>query len=81
MATQDQANSARTQHADDLAKLGVHAIGVENGEAFGRKGWVVVVYVAPDAAVDLPDALKTGREGNAVNVPLVVEKAEPFEPQ
>ncbi|MGX9146461.1 hypothetical protein [Mesorhizobium sp. 128a] len=81
MATLSQANSARAQHADDLAKVGAHAIGVAKGESFGREGWVVVVYVQPGTARDLPTALTTEHEGKPVDVPVVVEDSEPFEAQ
>lgn len=80
-ATLDQANDARAQHADDLAKQGAHAIGVEKGETFGKEGWVVVAYVDPAKLLKLPANLTTTLKGKAVDVPLVVEKAEPFEPQ
>ncbi|MER9656617.1 hypothetical protein NKJ26_24500 [Mesorhizobium sp. M0152] len=81
MATLSQANSARTEHADDLAKVGVHAIGVEKGENFGREGWVVVVYVEPGKSHDLPTTLTTNHEGKPVDVPVVIENSEPFEAQ
>ncbi|MBY5827117.1 hypothetical protein [Rhizobium leguminosarum] len=83
MATLDEANLARAQHADELAKVGVHAVGVEKGEAFGRTGWVVVAYTQSPAEElpQLPDFLTTKEEGNAVEVPLLVQRAEPFEAQ
>ncbi|QPC91715.1 hypothetical protein [Mesorhizobium sp. INR15] len=81
MATLSQANSARAEHADDLGKIGAHAIGVEKGESFGRQGWVVVVYVEPGTVHDLPAALTTEHEGKAVDVPVVVKDSEPFEAQ
>ncbi|MCV3243602.1 hypothetical protein ABID19_006629 [Mesorhizobium robiniae] len=81
MATLDEANSARQRHADGLAKIGAHAVGVEKGEPYGRSGWVVVAYTQPGAAVKLPESLTINHQGNDVDVPLVVQKAEPFEPQ
>lgn len=81
MATLDEANRARQQHADELAKVGAHAIGVEKGDAFGQVGWVVVVYAQGEAEVKLPGALTVQHHGNDVEVPVVIQKAEPFEPQ
>jgi hypothetical protein len=81
VATLEEANSARQQHADDLAKSGAHAVGVEKGDVFGQSGWVVVAYTQADAPVKLPAILPIERAGNSVEVPLVVQRAEPFEPQ
>jgi hypothetical protein len=81
MATLNQANTARAEHADDLAKQGAHAIGVEKRDGFGKSGWVVVAYVDPVKAPVLPANLSTMLRGKAVDVPLVIEKAEPFAPQ
>ena len=81
MATLDEANCARQQHADSLAKAGVHALGVEEGAAFGCAGWVVVAWVAPDAAPTLPDSLAASMHGKTVDVRLCIRKSEPFEPQ
>jgi hypothetical protein len=81
VATLKDANQARSQNADDLARIGAHAIGVEKGATFGRKGWVVVAYVDPAESVELPAKLTARLKGAAVDVPLVVEKAERFEAQ
>ncbi|WP_085026190.1 hypothetical protein [Ensifer aridi] len=81
MATLEEANHARQQHADQLAKVGAHAIGVEKGEAFGQAGWVVVVYARGEAEAKMPGALSIQHHGNDIEVPVVVQKAEPFEPQ
>ena len=81
MATLDEANNARQKHADDLAKVGAHAVGVEKGEAYSQPGWVVVAYTQPGAAVALPDTLTINHQGHDVEVPLVVQTAEPFEAQ
>jgi len=80
-ATLTQASSARAQHADDLARQGAHAIGVEKGDSYGKKGWVVVAYVDPAKQLKLPATLAMTLKGKAVDVPLVIEKAAPFEPQ
>jgi len=81
MVTLSQANAARAQHADDLAKVGVHAVGVEKRDGFGQEEWVVVAYLDPAATPKLPAALRTTHGGETVDVPLVIERAEPFEPQ
>ena len=79
MATLEQANEARREHADALANLGAHAVGVEPGKAYGHKGHVVIAYVEPGKAASMPKSLAVGATG--AEVPLVVEKAERFHTQ
>lgn len=81
MATLDEANCARQQHADSLVKAGAHAVGVEEGEAFHCAGWVVVAWVAPDAAPQLPHSLVASVHGRTVDVRLCIRKSDPFAPQ
>jgi len=78
MASEDEANMARRQHGRALMQKGVHAIGVEEGEVHGRKGWVVVAHVAPKETVNLPSSLSSSTNGGIVEVPLVVRHSEPF---
>ena len=79
MATLQQAEAARKAHADDLASAGAHAVGVEPGDEFGHKGFVVVAYAEPGAKVELPETLAAGRSN--ARVPVVVKRGEKFAPQ
>lgn len=81
MVDEEQANKARQQAGRDLMKRGVHAIGVEAGKSHGKKGWVVVAHVAPDAKVTLPSKLSLSTEKGEVDVPLVAVRSEPFKPE
>jgi hypothetical protein len=81
MATEDDANKARQQHGRDLMKRGVHAIGVEQGERHGKRGWVVVAQVEPSAKVDLPSSLSCSTKDGEVEVPLVIKRSEPYAPE
>ena len=78
MASEDEANKVRQQHGGDLMKMGVHAIGVEEGKSHGKTGWVVVAHVAPKAKVALPSSLSYSTKEGEVEVPLVVAHSEPF---
>ena len=78
MASEDEANLARREHGRALMQKGVHSIGVEEGKAHGRPGWVVVAHVAPEATVNLPSSLSSSTHGGSVAVPLVVRRSEPF---
>jgi hypothetical protein len=79
MATLREADAARRHHADSLAKAGVHAVGVEPGDAFGHKGYVVVAHVEPNRRVELPETIATPRAHK--RVPLVVSRGAKFQPQ
>jgi hypothetical protein len=79
VATRAQADKARAAHADALARKGAHAVGVEDGAAFGKDGFVVVAYVAPGKRVALPATIAAS--ATAAEVPLVVERAEMFKPE
>lgn len=74
MATKAQANQARTLHADDLEKLGAHAIGVDSGTTYGKAGFVVVAFVAPGKDLALPTKLTVETTSKSIDVPLVVER-------
>lgn len=77
MATRAQANKARAAHAETLARKGAHAVGVEDGKSFGKRGFVVVAYVEPGKKVDLPATITS--KATEIEVPLIVERAEMFE--
>lgn len=81
MATEEQANAARLQHGGALLKRGVHAIGVEEGSAHGKPGWVVVAHVSLGAHLSLPETLQIQTPSGTGAVPLVVAHTEPFMPE
>jgi hypothetical protein len=76
VATLKQAEAARTQFADDLAKLGAHAIGVEESEP--GDGWAVIAYVAPEQQIAAPATLVTTVGGKVIKVPLRIRREEAF---
>lgn len=85
MATEAEANRARTLHAETLRAKGAHALSVEAGERYAKTGFVVVAHV--DAGVKLPSSLKLESEGKPVGksarksgttVPLITIPAERF---
>jgi len=76
VATRAQADKARAAHAETLARKGAHAVGVEDGKSFGKRGFVVVAYVEPEKKVNLPATVKS--DADEIEVPLVVERAEMF---
>ncbi|MDY0884699.1 hypothetical protein ACFPL7_03220 [Dongia soli] len=47
MATEQEAEQARDQHAETLIRCGAHAIGIDRGDLYGEPGYVVICYVAP----------------------------------
>ena len=79
MATLKQAEAARRKHADSLAEAGAHAVGVESGERFAHKGFVVVAYAEQGAKVDLPTMLAI--PASKTVVPVVIERAKRFKPE
>lgn len=81
MANEEDANLAHKQHRTELLRMGVHAIGIEEGKQHRKDGWVVVAHIAPDAQVDLPSILIARKNKSKVTVPLVVTRSEPFQPE
>ena len=80
MVNESEANQARQRHGRDLLRRGAHAIGVEEGERYGKKGWVVVAYVASQGKVDMPSTLNVSDDEQGVKVPVVTIESEPFKP-
>ncbi|MGZ8400085.1 MAG: hypothetical protein ACXWVI_02120 [Methyloceanibacter sp.] len=76
MATLKQAEAARDQFADELAKRGAHAVGVEQDR--DSEGWVVVAYVEPAATFSAPKMLSARQAGRVVSVPLLVQRERGF---
>lgn len=76
VATLKQAEAARAKFADELAKLGAHAIGVEESDS--ALGWVVIAYVAPRRRIAAPEKLVTTVGGKTVDVPLRIRREGAF---
>jgi hypothetical protein len=81
MASEDEANKARERHRRDLLAKGAHAVGVEPGSRHGKRGWVLVAHVPPNARIELPSSLSCRTSKGEVDVPLVVAHGEPFAPE
>jgi len=78
MATEEQANRARRAQADSLVRHGAHAIGVEEGGSYGKPGFVVVAWVAPDSDHDIPDRVTCGSGSEAFEVPVMTKTKPRF---
>jgi hypothetical protein len=81
MASEKQANKARELYSDLLVKLGAHAIGVVDGQPYGKSGFVIVVYVATHTRPKIPNKLKGDLDGKPFEVDVVTEVTEPFAPE
>jgi hypothetical protein len=81
MASEEQANEARRQLGSALLKQGAHAVGVEDGKGYGKKGFVIVAHVAPQQKSGIPSSLSFPTADGDVEVPVVVERSEPFKPE
>jgi hypothetical protein len=77
MASAEEANKARREHGNKLMQQGAHALGVQEGKNFGKKGFVVVAHVPPDKKATLPETVASGD----VEVPVVVVQSKPFVPE
>jgi hypothetical protein len=81
MANESEANKARELSSRQLLQKGAHAIGVEPGGGYGKRGWVVVAHIHPTGDVKLPQALSVPTSKGEVNVPVVTLRSEPFKPE
>ena len=82
MAGEKEADLARQQNRQDLFKMGVHAIGIEEGKSYGKQGWVIVAHISPEAKVELPPSVSYhSQQAGRGSVPLVVLRSEPFKPE
>jgi hypothetical protein len=81
MASEKQANKARELYSDLLVKRGAHAIGVADGQPYGKRGFVVVVHVAPHTSHKIPNKLKGDLDGKPFEVDVVTVTSEPFAPE
>ena len=81
MASEKQANKARELYSDLLVKRGAHAIGVADGQRYGKSGFVVVVYAASRTSPKIPHKLKGDLDGKPFEVDVVTVVTEPFAPE
>ena len=81
MASEKQANKARELYSNFLVKRGAHAIGVANGQRYGKQGFVIVAHVPPHTSHKIPSKLKGELDGKLVEVDVVMEVSEPFVPE
>jgi hypothetical protein len=81
MANAEQANKARREHGNTLIRQGAHAIGVQEGKDFGKKGFVVVAHVPPDKKAKFPRSVACSTASGKVEVPVVVVRSNPFVPE
>ena len=81
MASEKQANKARELYSDLLVKRGAHAIGIADGQPYGKSGFVVVAYVAPHTKPKIPNKLKGVLDGKPFEVDVVTEVTDPFAPE
>jgi hypothetical protein len=73
MASEKQANKARDLYSDLLVKCGAHAIGVTDGQPYGKHGFVVVAHVAPHTSHKIPKKLKGELDGKPFEVDVVTK--------
>ena len=81
MATRQHAEAARKQHAEELRRLGAHAIEVREVRQHDKTNFVVVAMFSKKPPRTLPDVLMVTRRGKPVSVNLIAEKARPFGPE
>jgi len=61
-------------------KGGAHAVGVEHGKSYGKAGFVIVAHVSPGQESKIPPEIVVSSDDGDVEVPIVIERDEPFTP-
>ena len=56
-------------------------VGVEDGKTYGKKGFVIVAHVPPQQKTEMPSSLSFSTGDGEVEIPVVVERSEPFKPE
>ncbi|HAF10695.1 MAG TPA: hypothetical protein DCK98_11530 [Chloroflexi bacterium] len=77
MATLDEAENARNQHAEGLRKMGAHGIEVREG----KKGDFAVIAQFKKVPRGVPESLDITHRGVAKRVPLKAEVREEYRPE
>ena len=80
MATEKAANLARTQFSKELFGKGIHGLQVDT-VAGDDKRFCLVAMVPLSFKKQLPTAITVLVGTKEVDVPLVVQKADPFKPE
>jgi hypothetical protein len=75
LATLKQAEAARAQFADELARRGAHGVGVEETK---NDGWRVVALVEPGKKFGGPTTLDVVLRGSTIPVKLKVAREALF---
>ncbi|MEK6320693.1 MAG: hypothetical protein AABN33_03305 [Acidobacteriota bacterium] len=80
MATEEEANLAREQHADFLRDLGAHGIAVDEVRHKGEKTFAIIAFFKekPD---DVPSALEVKTGKRTLKVPVIPRLMEKFRPE
>src|SRR5262249_27104531 len=77
MATEREAELAREQHADDLRRLGAHAIAVDEVGQPGDKDYAVMAYFENNPT-GIPSTLEVKSGKKKLTVPLVARVQQKF---
>ena len=77
MASEREANLARSQYSDQLRKLGAHAIMVDEVKRKGEKAFAVIAYFEKKPA-DVPKTLQVKSGRKTLEVPLVTRVMKKF---
>ena len=80
MATEEEANLARSQHSDFLRDLGAHGIAVDEVKRKGEKSFAVIAFFE-EPPKSVPDTLEVKFGKKTVTVPLVPRVMEKFRPE
>lgn len=77
MATEKEANKARAEHADYLASLGAHSLGVDEIGRKGSKKFAVFAFLLKENK-KIPKELIIQSGKKKVSVPLIIQVAEKY---
>ncbi|MDT4897205.1 MAG: hypothetical protein QOH25_2282 [Acidobacteriota bacterium] len=73
MASEKEANLARTQYSDFLRELGAHSIGVDERKRQEEPGFAVIAFFDKRPSKTVPQTLKVRSGKQTIAVPLEVE--------
>ena len=73
MASEKEANLARTQHSDFLRALGAHSIGVNELKGKGESGFAVTAFFSKQPTKLVPQTLEVKSGKRTIDVPLLVQ--------
>ena len=73
MASEKEANLARSEHSNFLRRLGAHSICVDESKDKANKGFVVIAFFDRKPANKIPQTLTVKSGKRSLDVPLVVK--------